>query len=234
MSNRRLRRDSREAGSRGMNLIAAISVMQRHRRRHQQRQPPAHLGEQAGQHQAEREPARPEGGVHADGPGAHRAFVERGGEQGQPGRGGEGRRDALDEPGGDQQADAADQPAEQRGHREQGESGQEDAPPSQQVSGAAAEKQQAAVAEYVAADHPLQRRRGQPEVGADVGQGHADHRYVERVEEQGHAEHDQDGPQPRAPPLGAGPLGRRWRPGGRTPGTPWAVRGRRDWEGDAA
>ena len=90
--------------------------------------------------------------------------------------------------------------------------------PAQQVGGAAAEQQQAAVAEHVAADHPLQRRRGQPEVGADGGQSHADHRHVERVEEQGPAEHDQDGPQRGLHCWAAGPLGRHCgRAGGRTP-----------------
>ena len=40
------------------------------------------------------------------------------------------------------------------------------------------------------------------EAGPDVGQGHADHGHVEGVEEQRATQHDQDGPQPRAPALG--------------------------------
>ena len=180
---------------------------QRHRGRHQQRQPPADLGQQARQDQAERESARPERGVDADGPVAHRALAEGGGEQRQPGRGGEGGRDALDEPGPDQQLRAADEPAEQRRDREHGQRGEEHPAPPEQVGGPAAEQQQAAVAEHVAADHPLQRGRGQPEGGADVGQGDADHRNVEPVEEQRSAEHDQDGPQTRAPVLRVRSLG---------------------------
>ena len=85
--------------------------------------------------------------------------------------------------------------------------GQEHPAPSEQVGGPAAEQQEAAVAEHVAADHPLQRGRGQAEGGADVGQGDADHRNVEPVEEQRSAEHDQDGPQPWVPVLRVHSLG---------------------------
>ena len=58
-------------------------------------------------------------------------------------------------------------------------------------------EQQAAVAEDVAADQPLQGGRGEVELGADRGQCDADHRDVEAVEEQDDAEGDQQRPGPR-------------------------------------
>src|SRR5262249_2166479 len=139
-----------------------------------------------------------------------RPFGERGGDDGQPGRRGEGRRHPLDQPGGDEQRAGADQPAEQRGHGEDGERGQEDAAPAEQVGGAAAEQQQPAVTEHVPAHHPLQRRGGQPQVGPDGRQRDADHGDVERIQEQGTAQHHEQAPQARTPAAGELGEGRGW------------------------
>ena len=80
---------------------------------------------------------------------------------------------------------------------------EEHAPAAEQVGGAAAEQQEAAVAEHVGGDDPLQRAGRHAEVGLDRRQRDADHRDVERVEEQGAAEHEQGEPGP-AVERGAG------------------------------
>ena len=72
--------------------------------------------------------------------------------------------------------------------------------PAEQVGGAAAEQQQPAVAEHVPAHHPLQRRGGQPQIGPDGRQRDADHGDVERIQEQGAAQHDEQAPQPGLQP----------------------------------
>ena len=172
---------------------------QRDRGGHQQRPPPADLGEQAGQHEPQREPAGAEDRVDAERAVPHRSLGERGGEQGHAGRRGERGRRSLDEPGRYQQAGAAHQAAEDGDEGEDGQRHQKDPPASEQVSGPAAEQQQAAVAEHVAADDPLQRRRAQAEGGPDGRQGDADHRDIQAVEAQRAAEHEQDGPQLRRP-----------------------------------
>ena len=63
----------------------------------------------------------------------------------------------------DEQPGDVGQAAEQGQHGERGERGEEHPAPAEQVGRAAAEQQQAAVAEHVPADDPLQRRRGQAE-----------------------------------------------------------------------
>ena len=87
--------------------------------------------------------------------------------------------------------------AERGGDDEDAERDQEHPPAAEQVGGAAAEQQEAAVAEHVGADDPLERARRHVQVGADRGKRDADHRHVERVEEEGAAQHEQR--TPRAP-----------------------------------
>src|SRR5437588_8943248 len=62
------------------------------------------------------------------------------------------------------------------GDREDGQRGDEDAPSPEEVSRAAAEEEEAAVAEHVAGDDPLQLRSRQSEIGLDRRQCHPDHR----------------------------------------------------------
>jgi hypothetical protein len=81
-----------------------------------------------------------------------------------------------------------------RGDDEHAQRDEEHPPAAQQVRRAATKQQEAAIAEDVRAHHPLQRARGHAEVGLDRGKGNADHRHVERVEEQGAAEHQQRAP----------------------------------------
>ena len=112
----------------------------------------------------------------------------------EPGRSGERRADALDEARRDEQRPVVDEPAEAGGDHEDAKRDQEHAPAAEQVGGAAAEQQEAAVAEHVRAHDPLQRARREAEVARIDGQRDADHRDVERVQEEGAAEHEQGAP----------------------------------------
>ena len=96
-----------------------------------------------------------------------------------------------------------DEAAEGGGDDEDAERDEEHAPAAEQVGRAAAQEQEAAVAEHVGAHDPLQRAGRQVEVVADRGKGDADHRDVHGVEEECAAEHEQHAPGARAQPLGA-------------------------------
>ena len=93
--------------------------------------------------------------------------------------------------------------AEDRGDREHGERGEQHAAAPEQVGEASAEQQQAAVAEHVAGDDPLQGGGGEVEVLADRGQRDADHGDVEPVEEEDAAEHHERAPEARVPVEGS-------------------------------
>ncbi len=86
------------------------------------------------------------------------------------------------------------EPAQERGDDEDGERDQEDAAAPEQVGGASAEQQKAAVAEDVGADDPLQRARGHVQARADRRQRDTHHRHVERIEEERPAEDEQRAP----------------------------------------
>ena len=167
---------------------------QRERDREQEGPAPAQLGQQAAEHEAEREAARPGGGVVGERPVAVRALRERRRDDRQPGRRGERGAHALDHAGDDEQRAVVDETADRGGDEEHAQPDQQHPPAAEQVGGAAAEQQQAAVAEHVAGHDPLELRRGQAELGADRRQRHADHRHVEPVEEEDAAEHDQERP----------------------------------------
>ena len=102
---------------------------------------------------------------------------------------------------------AVDERAEQRREREHRERHQQHAPPAEQVRGAPAEQQQAAVAEHVSADDPLQGRGGEVEVGIDAGEGNADHRDVQSVQEEDAAQDEERDPRP---PVETGRGNRGW------------------------
>ena len=85
-----------------------------------------------------------------------------------------------------------DETAERRGDGEDGQRDQQRPPAAEQVGGAPAEQQQAAVPEHVARDDPLQLRGREVQVGVDGGQRDADHRDVEPVEEEHAAQDDEE------------------------------------------
>ena len=184
---------------------------QRDRHRQQEGPAPADAGHQATEEQAGGVAAGAEDGVDRQRLVARRSLGEVRGDEGEPGRRGERRRQPLHEAGQDEERSAAHQTAGEGGEGEDGEGDEEDPPASEQVGGAAAEQQQAAVPEHVAADQPLQRGRRQVELRADRGEGDADHRDVEAVEEQHDAQGDQHRPDPGTPRRGArdGRAGRR-------------------------
>ena len=185
--------------SRGCSLIAAASAIERDRHREQEGPAPADAGHQTSEDQAGRVAARAEDGVDRECLVASGALGEVGGDDREPRRSGERRGQALDEAGEDQQWTAADQASGERGDGEDGERDQEDLAPAEQVGGAAAEEQQSAVPEDVAADEPLERRGREVELRADRGQRDADHRDVQSVEEQHDAERHEERPGPPGP-----------------------------------
>ena len=153
---------------------------------------PAELGQQAAEHQAEREAAGSRRRVDAEGAVALGALSERGRDDREARRGGEGRRGALEEARDDEQRAVVDQPAESRGDGEDAQRDEQGPPPAEEVGGPAAQQQQAAVPEHVAGHDPLQLRGREVQVGVDGGQRDADHRDVEPVEEEHAAEDDEE------------------------------------------
>ena len=155
---------------------------------------PADLGQQAAEHESEREPGGARRRVDRDRAVPDRAF----GEARRDDRQACGRRErgahALDEPRGDQQRAVVDESAERRGDDEDAERDQEHTPPAEQVGRPAAEEEEAAVTEHVRAHHPLQRTRREAEVFTDRRKGDADHRDVHGVEEECAAEDEQHAP----------------------------------------
>ena len=156
---------------------------------------PADARHQATEDQAEGEAAGAEHGVDGERLVTGLTLRERGGDDRQAGRGGERGGQALDEPRRDQQRTGVDDATDQRRQREHRQRDEEDVASTEQVRGATAEQEQAAVAEDVGTDQPLQGRGGQVEFGADGGKCDADHGDVEAVEEQHDAERNESAPQ---------------------------------------
>ena len=163
---------------------------------------PAGLGQQAADHEPEREARGAGRGVDRERLVARRPFLERRRDDREARGRREGGGHALDEARRDEQRPVVRESSEQRCNDEHAKRNQEDTPPAQEVCGPAAQQQEAAVAEDVGADDPLQRARREAEVAADRRQGDADHRHVERVEEEGAAEHEQRAPGALAEPPG--------------------------------
>ena len=145
----------------------------------------------AAEDEAEREAAGARRGVDAEGAVALGALGERRRDDRQARRRGEGRGGALQEARDDEQRAVVDEPAEGRGDGEDAQRDEQRPAAAEQVGGAPAEQQQAAVAEHVAGDDPLQLRGREVQVGVDRGQRDADHRDVEPVEEEHAAEDDE-------------------------------------------
>ena len=97
-----------------------------------------------------------------------------------------------------------DEAAERGGDDEDPERDEEHAAATEEVCRASSQEQEAAVAEDVGADDPLQRARRQLEILTNRGESDADHRHVHGVEKEGAAEHEQHAPRTRAEPRGAG------------------------------
>ena len=97
-------------------------------------------------------------------------LLERGRDDREGGGGHDRRPDALESAGPDQSAGRPGEPADERGESEEQEPDHEDAAASEQVSGAAAEQEQAGEGERVGADHPLQPLLREAEFGLDRGQ----------------------------------------------------------------
>ena len=152
---------------------------------------PAELGEHAAEDEPEGEAAGPGRGVDAEGPVALGALRERGRDDREACRGGEGRGRALQEAGHDEQRAVVHEPAEGRGDGEEAQGDEQRPAPAEQVGGPPAQQEQAAVSEHVAGHDPLQLRGREVQVGVDGGERDADHRDVEPVEEEHAAQDDE-------------------------------------------
>jgi len=115
------------------------------------------------------------------------------------------RAEPLDRAGDDHRGRGRRQPGAQRADAEDGEPGEEHGTPAEEVGGAAAEQQEAAEAERVGADDPLQPVGGEADAGLDVGQGDVHDRDVQHHHELRDGKHRQrqTGPVPheRAPRI---------------------------------
>ena len=123
--------------------------------------------------------------VEADSAGALGALGEAGGDQGQRSRGDEGGARALHDARGDQQHGVLGQAAGQAGQREGDQAGDEHAAPAEQVSGPAAEDQQAAERDGVSRHDPLDRIGGQAQFPLDRRQRHVHDAEIEDDHERG-------------------------------------------------
>ena len=165
---------------------------------------PVDRGEQATDDHAEREATGRCPAVDEQGAVACLTLGEVGRDDRQAGRGQEPGAHAGGEPGEDQHPSVIRQPTEAGEGDERDQRGQEHAPPAEEVGGAPAEEHEAAVAEHVGADDPLQRRRGQVQLGTDRRQGDAHHRHVEPFQEDGPAQDEEHGPRSPVEAIGTG------------------------------
>src|SRR4051794_19448959 len=101
---------------------------------------------------------------------------------------------ALGRTRGDEDAWPRREPGHERGAREERHAGHEHPAAAEQVTGAAAEQQEAAEQQRVGADDPLQPRGGEAEVRLDVGKRDVHDRHVEDDHELGQGEDREGGP----------------------------------------
>ena len=136
----------------------------------QERQPPRDHGQRTAEHQAEHRPDALHGRRDGHGPVAGMPDGVGGGDQRQPGRGGDGGADALYRAGGDEQRPVGGQAAGGRGDGEDADAGDERPLVSDRVADAPAEQQQAAEGQHVGGDHPALAGVGQMQVGLHARQ----------------------------------------------------------------
>ena len=136
-----------------------------------------------GEHAAEEHAGGAAGASHrapdADRAVAGRALLERGREDRQRSGGDDRAAEALHPARGDQQELGVGESAGERGEREQRQPGDEHAPAPDQVSGAAAEQQEAGERDRVSVDDPLQVLLGEVQRVADRGERDVHHGDVE-------------------------------------------------------
>ncbi len=136
----------------------------------QEGQPPRDDGQRAAEHQAEHRAHALHGRRDRHGPVAGVPDGVGGGDQRQPGRGGDGGADALDRAGGDEQRAVGGQAAGGRGDGEDADAGDEGPLVPDRVADAAAEQQQATEGQHVGGDHPALAGVGQVQVGLHARQ----------------------------------------------------------------
>ena len=137
------------------------------------------LGEHAARQQADGATTRGDGGEDAERPVPLRAFGERRGDEGQRGGRRDRATDALQGARGQQLPGLLGESAEQRGEGEEQDAGHEDPAAAEDVTGTAAEQQQAAEGEGVRADDPGEVGRGELERVLNVRERDVHNRRVE-------------------------------------------------------
>ena len=124
------------------------------------------------------------------------SFGEQGHEERERRRREQCPAEPLDGAERDQRALRPGDPAEQRAHREEEESADEQAAPAEEVRQPAAEEQRAAEEDRVRGDDPLQARLRKAEVRLDRRQGDVDDRHVEDDHELRRDDESQAAPPP--------------------------------------
>ena len=137
------------------------------------------LADETADQRAERQCHRADRRPDPDRRGALPGVLERRHDDRQRGRDDEGGAQALHQPGRDQDSTAASQTCAEGCQREDGQPGQEQPPPSEQVSQPATGQQEAGEHQDVAADYPFQACEGQVQAALDGGYRDIGHVVVE-------------------------------------------------------
>jgi hypothetical protein len=173
-----------------------------HAERHVDEEDPAPvqvLADQAADRRAERQAEGADRAPDADRGGPLPRVGERRRDDRQGGGHQHRRAEALHRPGGDQHPGAAREPGRQRGQREDGQADEEHPAPADQVRDPAADEQQAAEYEQVAAHDPLKAADRYVQAVLDRRQRHVDHVVIKVSHERCEADRCQ---RPPASPCG--------------------------------
>ena len=122
------------------------------------------------------------------------ALAERRHQQREAGRREERPAETFDRAEADERARRPGEAAEGGAEREQHDAGNEDPAPAEEIGEAAAEEQEAAEDDGVRADHPLEARLREMQVGLDRRERDVHDRHVENDHELGGDDEGQSGP----------------------------------------
>ena len=156
--------------------------------------PAEELGQDAPGQEPDRAAADGDEDVGAHGLGPLEGVGKLGDDDGHDDRGGERAADALDEAGDHEHALVLGCTADDGGHGEEADAGEEHLLAADEVTQAAGQEEEAAEGDEVGVDDPGQAGLGEVEALLYVGQGHVHDGAVEGVHEHGQADDDQGYP----------------------------------------
>lgn len=133
-----------------------------------------------------------QGAVEAEGAFAQRALLERGGQQGESGRGDGRRGEALEDPGGEEDLGRGRQSAERRGEAEHDHAAHEEALAAHEVGDAAEQEGESGGGQGEGGGDPLKVREREAESFADDGQCDVQDREVHGDHELGAEKEGED------------------------------------------